>query len=124
MFEDVAAKSAVMQTLGSLARPGAIIASNTSYLDLDMLAEASGRAADVIGLHFFAPAHRMRLVEIVRGRKSLPDALNTGLAVSGDGRRGESRLRLRLLARRRPQNAGEHMTRDTHPGMIFGIGNG
>lgn len=82
VFEDVAAKTLVLQTLGSLARDGAIIASNTSYLDLDMLAEASGRAADVIGLHFFAPAHRMRLVEVVKGAKSLSDAVNTGLAVS------------------------------------------
>lgn len=82
VFEDAEAKTSVMHTLGSLAREGAVICSNTSYLDLDMLAEASGRAADVIGLHFFAPAHRMRLVEVVRGAKSLPDAINTGLAIS------------------------------------------
>lgn len=82
VFEDVEAKTSVMQTLGAVAREGAIIASNTSYLDLGMLAEASGRAADVIGLHFFAPAHRMRLVEVVKGAKSLADAVNTGLAVS------------------------------------------
>ncbi|MGV6874068.1 3-hydroxyacyl-CoA dehydrogenase NAD-binding domain-containing protein [Pseudochelatococcus sp. B33] len=82
VFEDVGAKTAVMQTLGKLARPGAVIASNTSYLDLDMLAAASGRAGEVIGLHFFAPVHRMRLVEVVRGAKSLPEVVNTGLWVS------------------------------------------
>jgi 3-hydroxyacyl-CoA dehydrogenase len=82
VVEDMAVKTAVMENLGRLAKAGAVIASNTSYLDLDALAAASGRAGDVIGLHFFAPAHRMRLVEVVRGAQSVPEAVNTGMAVA------------------------------------------
>lgn len=82
VFEELSVKLAVMERLGSLAKPGAIIASNTSYLDLDALAAASGRAEDVIGLHFFAPVHRMRLLEVVRCAHTLPDVLLTALGVA------------------------------------------
>lgn len=82
VFEERSVKLEVMEKLGAIARPGAIIASNTSYLDLDELAAASGRAEDVIGLHFFAPVHRMRLLEVVRGASTLPDVLQTALGVA------------------------------------------
>jgi 3-hydroxyacyl-CoA dehydrogenase len=82
VFEDMAVKTEVLTGLARIAPPGAVIATNTSYLDVNRLAEASGRAEDVIGLHFFAPAEIMRLVEVVRGEKSAPGALAAGLDVA------------------------------------------
>lgn len=81
VFEEYEVKLPVMRQLGALAKPGAIIASNTSYLDLDRLADASGRAQDVVGLHFFSPAHIMKLLEVVRGANTAPDVLATALAI-------------------------------------------
>jgi len=81
VFEDLAVKRQVFARIDALARPGAVLASNTSYLDLDAIAAATGRPQDVIGLHFFSPAQVMRLMEVVRGAASAPDALATGLAV-------------------------------------------
>jgi 3-hydroxyacyl-CoA dehydrogenase len=63
-------------------RPGAVLASNTSYLDLDRIARATRRPQDVIGLHFFSPANVMRLLEVVRGADTAPDVLATGLALA------------------------------------------
>ena len=77
VFESLAVKREVFATLGSLCRPGAVLASNTSTLDIDAIAQASGRPQDVIGMHFFSPANIMRLVEIVRGRSSAPEVLAT-----------------------------------------------
>lgn len=79
VFEDFAIKRALCERLGGLCKPGAIIASNTSTLDVDVLATASGRPADFIGLHFFSPANVMRLLEIVRGRDTAPNVLATAL---------------------------------------------
>ena len=81
-FEDLAAKEAVFAHLDADLPAGAIIASNTSYLDLDALAALTRRPDDVVGLHFFAPAHIMRLVEIVRGRATAPDVLATALRLA------------------------------------------
>ena len=81
VFEDLAVKRQVFARIDALARPGAVLASNTSYLDLDAIAAATRRPQDVIGLHFFSPANVMKLLEVVRGRDSAPDALATGLAV-------------------------------------------
>lgn len=81
-FEDLGVKQRIFEQLGRLCRPGAVLATNTSTLDVDAIAAASGRAADVIGMHFFSPAHVMRLVEIVRGRGSSPQALATGASVA------------------------------------------
>jgi 3-hydroxyacyl-CoA dehydrogenase len=81
VFEDLAVKRQVFARIDALARPGAVLASNTSYLDLDAIAGATQRAQDVIGLHFFSPANVMRLMEVVRGAATAPDALATGLAV-------------------------------------------
>ena len=63
-------------------RSDAILASNTSYLDLDQIAAATRRPGDVVGLHFFSPAHVMRLLEIVRGAQTSADTLATALAVA------------------------------------------
>ena len=57
-----------------------MLASNTSYLDLDAIAAATSRPQDVLGLHFFSPANVMKLMEVVRGRQTAPDVLATGLA--------------------------------------------
>lgn len=79
VFEDLDVKKQVLARLGGLLPPGATLASNTSYLDLDDLARASGRPADVVGLHFFSPAHVMRLLEVVRGARTADDTLATAL---------------------------------------------
>jgi len=79
VFENMGLKKEVCARLGQLCRPGAIIATNTSTLDVDVLAQASGRPADVLGMHFFSPANVMRLLEVVRGQKTSPEALATVL---------------------------------------------
>lgn len=82
VFEDVATKAAVMRQLGAIAQPHTVLATNTSYLDLDALARASGRPERTLGLHFFAPAHRMKLLEVVRGVATAPATLAAGLDVA------------------------------------------
>ncbi|HVC31706.1 MAG TPA: 3-hydroxyacyl-CoA dehydrogenase NAD-binding domain-containing protein, partial [Steroidobacteraceae bacterium] len=82
VFESLEVKQDVFGQLGRLAKAGAVLATNTSTLDVDAIAAASGRPADVIGMHFFSPAHVMRLVEIVRARDSAPDAIATAAAVT------------------------------------------
>lgn len=82
VIEDMATKRAVFRELDSLLRPGAIMASNTSFLNIDALAASTGRPGDVLGLHFFSPAHVMRLLEIVRGQATAPDVLLTAIAVA------------------------------------------
>jgi 3-hydroxyacyl-CoA dehydrogenase len=82
VFEDLAVKQQVFRRIDGLARPGAVLASNTSYLDLDAIAAATGRPQHVLGLHFFSPAHVMRLLEVVRGQATAPDVLATGLSVA------------------------------------------
>jgi 3-hydroxyacyl-CoA dehydrogenase len=83
-FEDMDVKKAIFAELAEVAKPCAVLASNTSYLDLDEIAKAAGpRARDVVGLHFFSPANIMPLLEIVRGAKTSEVALATALALSG-----------------------------------------
>lgn len=82
VFEDLQVKLQVARELGARCRPGAIIASNTSTLDIDLLAAASGRARDFVGMHFFSPANVMRLLEIVRGKETSPDVLATVLGLA------------------------------------------
>ena len=77
VFEDMAVKLDLFDRLGAIAKAGAILASNTSFLDVNKLAEASGRPGDVLGTHFFSPAHIMKLVEVVRGRETAADTLAT-----------------------------------------------
>jgi 3-hydroxyacyl-CoA dehydrogenase len=81
VFEDIDVKREVFGRLAEIARPGTILATNTSYLDVNAIADATGRAADVIGLHFFSPANIMKLLEIVRGADTAPDVLATAIAV-------------------------------------------
>jgi 3-hydroxyacyl-CoA dehydrogenase len=82
VFESMEIKKVVMAKLGEVAKAGAIIATNTSTLDVDVLAAASGRAADVVGMHFFSPANVMRLLEVVRGGKTAPEVLATVMALA------------------------------------------
>jgi 3-hydroxyacyl-CoA dehydrogenase len=82
VFERMDLKKAVMARLGETCKPDAIIATNTSTLDVDVLGAASGRAADVVGMHFFSPANVMRLLEVVRGRETAADVLATVLALA------------------------------------------
>lgn len=79
VFEDMAIKQELMRKLDEVTRPDAILASNTSYLDLNEIATASAHPNRVIGLHFFAPAHVMKLLEIVRGAKTSPEVLASAL---------------------------------------------
>jgi len=81
VFEKMEVKQEVFAKLDRLAKPGAILATNTSYLNVDEIAAATDRPADVLGLHFFSPANVMRLLEVVRARKTADDALKTALAV-------------------------------------------
>jgi 3-hydroxyacyl-CoA dehydrogenase len=77
VFEDMALKKDVFGTLDRVAKPGAILASNTSYLDIDEMAAATSRPGDVLGMHFFSPANVMKLLEVVRAKRTSPDALAT-----------------------------------------------
>ena len=82
VFENMQIKQDVFRHLGKHCKAGAVLATNTSTLDVDAIAAASGRPADVIGLHFFSPAHIMRLLEIVRGRETSTPVLATALALA------------------------------------------
>lgn len=76
-FEEMGVKEEIFSALSRIAKPGAILATNTSYLDVNRIAAATDRPADVLGLHFFSPANVMRLVEVVRAERTAPDALAT-----------------------------------------------
>jgi 3-hydroxyacyl-CoA dehydrogenase len=82
VFENLAVKREVFGRLGQICRPDAVLATNTSTLDVDAIAEASGRPSDVVGMHFFSPANVMRLVEVVHGRASSREAVATAHAVA------------------------------------------
>jgi 3-hydroxyacyl-CoA dehydrogenase len=82
VFEDMGVKETVFRKLDEVMKPGAILASNTSTLDVDKIASFTKRPQDVIGTHFFSPANVMRLLEIVRGAKTGKDVLATTLALS------------------------------------------
>jgi 3-hydroxyacyl-CoA dehydrogenase len=77
VFEDMAIKQAVFRKLDAAAKPGAILATNTSTLDVNAIAAATSRPQDVVGMHFFSPANVMKLLEVVRGAKTAPDVLVT-----------------------------------------------
>ncbi len=82
VFETMAVKKDVFGKLDKVARKGAILASNTSYLSIDEIADATTRPGDVVGMHFFSPANVMRLLEIVRGAKTAQDVLVTVVDVA------------------------------------------
>ena len=79
VFESMAVKKEVFAALDAVLKPGAVLASNTSTLSIDEIAAATSRPADVIGLHFFSPAHIMRLLEIVRGEHTSKEVIATSL---------------------------------------------
>ena len=82
VFEDLGVKEKVFRRLEEVAKPGAILATNTSTLDVDKIARFTGRPADVIGLHFFSPANIMRLLEVVRGKATAKDVLATAMQLA------------------------------------------
>ena len=82
VYEEMSVKKDVFGKLDQLAKPAAILASNTSYLDINEIAAATSRPGDVLGMHFFSPANVMKLLEIVRGRESAPDVIATALSVA------------------------------------------
>ena len=75
VFEEMSVKKEVFGKLDTVAKPGAILATNTSYLDINEIAASISRPQDVLGMHFFSPANVMKLLEIVRAEKTAPDAL-------------------------------------------------
>ena len=79
IFEDMALKKDTFAKLDRIAKPGAILATNTSYLDIDEIASATSRPESVIGLHFFSPANVMRLMEVVRAEKALNEVVATAM---------------------------------------------
>jgi len=79
VFESLPVKQQVFRTLDEVCKQGAILATNTSTLDVDLIAGVTRRPQDVIGLHFFSPANVMRLLEVVRGKHTAPDVLATTL---------------------------------------------
>jgi 3-hydroxyacyl-CoA dehydrogenase len=81
-FEDMGVKEQVFRELDKVCRQGAVLASNTSTLDIDKIAAATSRPADVLGMHFFSPANVMRLIEIVRGKETAPDTLVTAMTIA------------------------------------------
>ena len=82
VFENMAIKKEVFEKLDSVCKAGAVLATNTSTLDVDEIAGATKRPQDVIGLHFFSPAHIMRLLEIVRGTATSAEVIATSLALA------------------------------------------
>ena len=82
VFENMGIKQGVFGKLDRIAKPGAILASNTSYLNVDEIAAATSRPEGVLGLHFFSPANVMRLLEVVRGAKTAPQVLATAMATA------------------------------------------
>jgi 3-hydroxyacyl-CoA dehydrogenase len=77
VFEDLGLKQGIFRQLDTLAKPGAILATNTSGLDVDEIAAVTARPQDVVGAHFFSPAHVMKLLEVVRAAKTAPDVIAT-----------------------------------------------
>ncbi len=81
VFEEMPIKKEVFAKIDGICKPGAVLASNTSTLDVDEIASATKRPDDVIGMHFFSPANVMRLLEVVRGKKSAKDVIATAMGV-------------------------------------------
>ncbi|MFN3725515.1 MAG: 3-hydroxyacyl-CoA dehydrogenase NAD-binding domain-containing protein [Allosphingosinicella sp.] len=82
VFENMDVKKDIFGKLDQIAKPGAILASNTSYLNIDEIAATTSRPQDVLGLHFFSPANIMKLLEVVRGAKTAPDVLVTAMQLA------------------------------------------
>ncbi len=82
VFEDPELKKEIFAKLDAACKPGAILATNTSYQDVDAIAAATSRPQDVLGMHFFSPAHIMKLLEVVRGDETADDVLATVMKLS------------------------------------------
>jgi 3-hydroxyacyl-CoA dehydrogenase len=82
VYENMDVKKELFTKLDAIAKPGAILASNTSYLNVDEIAAVTKRPEDVLGMHFFSPANVMRLLEVVRGEKTAKDVLATVMALA------------------------------------------
>ncbi len=82
VFEDMVVKQELFQKLDTLCKPNTILATNTSYLDINQIAAATNRPDDVIGLHFFSPAHIMRLLEVVVADKTAPEVVATSFEIA------------------------------------------
>ena len=82
VFETMQIKKDIFSALGRLAKPGAILATNTSFLDVNSIASMTERPQDVVGMHFFSPANIMKLCEIVRGEKTAPEVLATTVSLA------------------------------------------
>ena len=82
VYESMDVKKDIFGKLDTICKPGAILASNTSYLNIDEIAASTSRPQDVLGMHFFSPANVMKLLEVVRGAKTAPDVLATVMALS------------------------------------------
>lgn len=83
VFETMPIKKDVFGQIDKVAKQGAILASNTSYLDIDEIARATTRPEEVVGLHFFSPANVMKLLEVVQGEKTKADIINTSMKLAG-----------------------------------------
>jgi 3-hydroxyacyl-CoA dehydrogenase len=81
VYESMDVKKEVFGKLDSICKPGAILASNTSYLNVDEIAASTSRPQDVVGMHFFSPANVMKLLEVVRGAKTADDVLATAMGI-------------------------------------------
>jgi 3-hydroxyacyl-CoA dehydrogenase len=81
VYENMDVKKEVFGRIDKIAKPGAILASNTSYLNINEIAASISRPADVVGMHFFSPANVMKLLEVVRGDKTAPDVLLTAMQI-------------------------------------------
>jgi len=82
VFEDPDLKKKIFRQLDEICKPGAILATNTSYQNVDEIAAVTARPEDVVGMHFFSPAHIMKLLEVVRGEKTADDVLSTVIALA------------------------------------------
>ena len=82
VYENMDVKKEVFAKLDKIAKPGAILASNTSYLNLNEIAAVTSRPGDVVGMHFFSPANIMKLLEVVRGEETAPDVLLTAMGLA------------------------------------------
>ncbi|WP_157269240.1 3-hydroxyacyl-CoA dehydrogenase [Azohydromonas aeria] len=112
VFEDMALKQRLFRELDAAARPGAILATNTSGLDIDEIAAVTSRPQDVVGAHFFSPAHVMKLLEVVQARHTAPDVIATLMAL------GRRMGKVAVLARIYPGFIGNALfrnyTREAH----------
>jgi 3-hydroxyacyl-CoA dehydrogenase len=82
VYENMDVKKEVFARLDKIAKPGAILASNTSYLNINEIAASTSRPGDVVGMHFFSPANVMKLLEVVRGQQTAPDVLLTAMTTA------------------------------------------